>query len=599
MEGLQNNKIPNGTYSPPIHVVTLATDEELDVVNAVTGAKRKTAEELRAVRLQNLEKARAAKARYHQADEIAKTRGEVPPSFVRKVEREFPVMLDENKNVRELDLNKQLWETTVTLPLPQLLFYAPELRYQFLHQLGGQPISGKKKETTGYPSYDMEIDKEDSFNGVHYIDLDTTVLSLPKSSLQVVKVMVADHTERNFLLDGGAVVSVIPLHVVKQLQKESDIIPTNKTLRYGGGQIDVLAGVVKLKLQFAENITVYHMFCVTRNPSTPLLIGMDFIYASKAIQDPVKKTLTFRTDDPEKEYKVDTFDGDGYDDNVYELVDGGIREDQVIIPVSVTNSTGGVDSQDITIGYDWTFEPGEAQLLWIKLEGAINQWETDMVMQPSTTLFTKMGLYLVPTILKKVENTDPFCVIVVNMTQRPVSLKKGAELGQLFKRSVVPTGLKVIKSIDEIMDVVTELYINHQDHDSIIKGPSVLEGPIFESTAADLEALGITHINSGHNTKGIYHIQYGPDQDEIPSINAVESYDWDINPELSKEKREKLLVVLEKHRKVFATSLKDVKVMFVQCIMVVRHCQKPRNVPVSMKKNLWRLCTLFIFLRHI
>lgn len=67
-------------------------------------------------------------------------------------------------------------------------------------------------------------------------------------------------------------VSVINLHVVKHLGKEADMSPTNKTLRYGGGEIDIPVGVIKLKIQFSEEITVHHVFCVTKNPNTPMLL---------------------------------------------------------------------------------------------------------------------------------------------------------------------------------------------------------------------------------------------------------------------------------------------------------------------------------------
>lgn len=108
---------------------------------------KKTPEELRAVKLNNLEKAREAKALYKKLDNEAKARGEIPPSVARKVERNFPIMLDSNKQVRSLNLNDQLWNTQMNIALPQLLYYAPELWYQYLHLLGGQPVAGKKKST--------------------------------------------------------------------------------------------------------------------------------------------------------------------------------------------------------------------------------------------------------------------------------------------------------------------------------------------------------------------------------------------------------------------------------------------------------------------
>lgn len=49
----------------------------------------------------------------------------------------------------------------------------------------------------------------------------------------------------DFLIDGGTVVSLIHLDAIKHLGKEADIHPTNKTLRYGGGNVEIPVGVVK------------------------------------------------------------------------------------------------------------------------------------------------------------------------------------------------------------------------------------------------------------------------------------------------------------------------------------------------------------------
>ncbi|KAI9328817.1 hypothetical protein BD770DRAFT_449744 [Pilaira anomala] len=119
---------------------------EQHLVATNTTPANKTAEELRAVKLNNLEKAREAKSNYKKLDDEAKTRGEIPPSIARKVERNFPIMLDANKEVQSLDLKEQLWNTNISIALPQLLYYAPELWYQYLHLLGGQPIPGSKRK---------------------------------------------------------------------------------------------------------------------------------------------------------------------------------------------------------------------------------------------------------------------------------------------------------------------------------------------------------------------------------------------------------------------------------------------------------------------
>lgn len=126
----------------------------------------------------------------------------------------------------------------------------------------------------------------------------------------------------DFLIDGGAVVSVVPLHIVKYLGKEEDSHPTNKTLRYGGGKIDIPVAVIKLKLKFSEEVVILHTFCVTKNPSTPLILGMDFLLSTNSIQDPHLCTLTFRTieDGKPKLYVIYTQEGDGIQEESNEVV---------------------------------------------------------------------------------------------------------------------------------------------------------------------------------------------------------------------------------------------------------------------------------------
>lgn len=254
---------------------------------AATGTKeRKSAEEIKAVKLANLEKARGAKASYKKADEEAKAKGEIPPSITRSVGRDFPIMFDEDKQVRLLNLKEQLWDTKVNLALPQLLYYTPELWYQYLELLGGQPQTSTRHRTPMVVP--MEIDK-DQVQDDNFLNLDTSTMSLPRIHLQSVFARVAMSGDLEFLLDTGAIVSVILLHIANQLGKGDDIHPTNRSLRFGGGEIDLLVGVVKLKLQFAEDVTISHTFCVTANPSTPLILGMDFIYAPTLFMIPGRR----------------------------------------------------------------------------------------------------------------------------------------------------------------------------------------------------------------------------------------------------------------------------------------------------------------------
>jgi hypothetical protein len=206
---------------------------------------------------------------YKKQDDEARSRGEVPPSILRKADREFPIILDDNKKVRSVNMKDQLWNMNVTLPLAQLLYHSPDLKYQCITLLGGQPTSTKKKPKK--EADPMEVDREEGHKGtVQNIQLDTST-QLQNTSLQAVLVLV-EEMQLEFLIDGGAVVSVIPLRIVERLGKRAEIEPTNKTLKFGDGKVEVPVGLVKLWLKFSKDVKIRHTFCVTKNISTPLML---------------------------------------------------------------------------------------------------------------------------------------------------------------------------------------------------------------------------------------------------------------------------------------------------------------------------------------
>lgn len=531
--------------------------EETSLIAAASSSK-KTPEEIKAVKIMNMEKARAYKALYKKMDEEAKARGEVPPSVARKLEREFPVMLDENKQVRRLDLNAQLWDTKVTVALPQLLYYAPELHYQYLNLLGGQPSSHKRKVPSIISDTEnMDIDRDRS-NAVNKVSMDTTTQDLSQVLLQSVKVNVNDKIDIDFLIDGGAVASIIPLHLVKTLGKLTDIHPTNKTLKYAGGDVDILRGIIKLNLKFDNEVDIVHTFCVTENPSTPLILGMDFLLGTNSLADPHKQILTFFHEDGDVEVPTRA------NANItFDLED----PEALVIPVSITRNKNNKQVQDITIEYECDFTPGDVQLLWLKLDDTTIPWTEDMIIQPAVTLFSKLGLYLVPSVLKKDNEGKPHGVIIVNMTQKNVILNKETLLGQLFTRSSVPKGVEFVTSMDKIMDRVTELYIDFHDKEETITAPSFIEGPIFEPTIEEFKAAGIAFVASytDNQVKMVNNVTVGQDKDQsdTSSSNGKEM-EWDINPELTKDQRARLIQVLIKYKSVFATSLKEIKSLKVE-----------------------------------
>lgn len=306
--------------------------------------------------------------------------------------------------------------------------------------------------------------------------------------LQSVKAKVNDMLELEFLLDSGAVASIISLQLIKQLGKEADIHPTNKTLKYAGGDIDILCGLIKLKLKFAADVEIVHTFCVTKNPATPLLLGIDFISGANVLPNPLEQTLTFKGE--VEDYIIPTQENSGATIEAEML-------DQVLVPVTLTTSKVNKKTKDISIGYDCEFPSGEVQMLWIKLNESTDTWEDDMVLQPKMEIFTKLGIYIVPTILKKEQEGETYCIMMVNMNQHEVTLKKDTTVGQLFQKAVIPEGTSTWTSVEKMLDYLTEEYISQHDEKHAIIPPSILNGPIFEPSKEELEAVGIALITTG------------------------------------------------------------------------------------------------------
>lgn len=64
------------------------------------------------------------------------------------------------------------------------------------------------------------------------------------------------------------------------------------------------------------------------------------------------------------------------------------------------------------------------------------------------------------------------------MKMEEVSLKSGTKLGQLFESNVIPTGAEIYTKVNDLLDIMMEMYVNHHNHSKVINSPSFLEGPI-------------------------------------------------------------------------------------------------------------------------
>ncbi|KAG1319398.1 hypothetical protein G6F62_011856 [Rhizopus arrhizus] len=205
-----------------VNVITsMDSQSNVAMVNATGegsgGSKsKKTPEEKRAVLLKNLEKARAAKAEYKRQDDEAKVRGEVPPSVMRKVRKDYPIMLDEEGKVRSMNMKNALWDIKIEVPFPQLMYHAPELQYECATLLGLVP--GRKRAVMGKLADLMEVDdtNQDQHKQIgvsenpanvlmNNIKIDTTSKHQNPITLQSVITLIGESTVE-FLVDGGAVV---------------------------------------------------------------------------------------------------------------------------------------------------------------------------------------------------------------------------------------------------------------------------------------------------------------------------------------------------------------------------------------------------------
>lgn len=134
---------------------------------------------------------------------------------------------------------------------------------------------------------------------------------------------------------------------------------------------------------------------------------------------------------------------------------------------------------------------------------------------------------------------------MANLTGHSQTLRAGTVLGKLYSVRSIPVEVEHIKTLEEVMELMTDLSVNTPIHP-----PSMFTGPIYQPNVAELkQALNYSHGRSevvGVNTVSSIH---GPGEMEF----------FDINPELeATQKKEALRKILIKHSKIFSTSLSQV-----------------------------------------
>ncbi|KAG1322051.1 hypothetical protein G6F62_010467 [Rhizopus arrhizus] len=363
-------------------------------------------------------------------------------------------------------------------------------------------------------------------------------------------------------------VSMIPYYLVKKLGFVQSVFPTTKVIRYGDGVVETPVGLVKLHLVFSENVEVTHTFCVTKNSKTPLILGMDFLSLTKAIADQVNKVLIFRDDEGQTLFEVPTHDGDGVAEeykSYAKSTDELEGKESMVLPVAVSQTPMNKKIKEIALEYEWSFSPGDSSLLLLGLKDEASGWNEDKVLQPETSLWSKLGLYAMPTIFAK-ESGGVYGLVILNASNKNVSIQKGTVLGKLYSAKSIPVEVEVLVSLEEVVQFLTDVYV---DSDGLNKenGPTIIEGPIFKPSKNEIRSLVTPKLDSvnvvqkgrSHSVWCINSIAFiEPDQVKVVSMVEEVDFKFDINPQLNGEQQEMIRNVLWKYRKVFASSLQDV-----------------------------------------
>lgn len=86
--------------------------------------------------LENLKKAREKKAQYKQMDKQAIAKAETTRSLLSRASKAYLMLLVDQQRIQQLDLKPAFCKTSIPLPLPRLLYYAPALYHEFLGVVG-------------------------------------------------------------------------------------------------------------------------------------------------------------------------------------------------------------------------------------------------------------------------------------------------------------------------------------------------------------------------------------------------------------------------------------------------------------------------------
>lgn len=296
----------------------------------------------RARRLQQLALARLRKKELATLDKIAVAQGLPKPSLINKARKTHPLMIDEDgKLIHSFNAKEYFKQQTVSIPLVELLSLSSDYNQATKEALGYSSkttvVSNNLNSSTSQAG--TGIDGAISYKNPRPEALNATqVLSVPNRevyntdvvenklnviltntfdlivnqggvALRVAQVEILDQ-DYDALLDTGAMISILPMDIVKELNlvdKLFQIKPIN--LSFAGRKMDSACYVLKdVTLLFSNELEIVHSMLVVDFLNFLLMLGNDFFVGANASLDPKRDELIFdifsEDDDTEVEKQI-------------------------------------------------------------------------------------------------------------------------------------------------------------------------------------------------------------------------------------------------------------------------------------------------------
>ncbi|CAO0798363.1 unnamed protein product [Mucor circinelloides] len=252
---------------------------------------------------------------------------------------------------------------------------------------------------------------------VNLLKLDTSKSEAVTVALQAVYAFVDDEI-LEFLIDGGAMTSLIPYYVVRKLKLTSNIMSS---------QPDAAQGYFE-----------------------------------------------FTGKDGSKFVVVNTVDGDGMLKEHGMLPEGAVPEDPeaLIIPVLLKQNTWNPKIQDVNkLNEAMGFSLGETTMLPLKIAKDAASWAYNRALQPDAAALWGRGLYvMMPMVLHsgKIFDNAPHSIAILNTAKEVIAKERSTRLGKLYNASsIIPDVVELLDSFDDY----------HSDQ--VQEDPSLFTVPVY------------------------------------------------------------------------------------------------------------------------